>query len=128
MNKTVKWILIILAIIVVIVIIIFAIKYFLDQSSTNNAPVNNNNNTSNSLVDSLSSLLPNFIQNLFGGKKCDPARSCYQKNGDYNGECCQTSDGGQSFKCDCSRPGYTVAGEYKESCKEGRINYQIDCA
>lgn len=35
--------------------------------------------------------------------------------------------GAQKYKCDCSRPGYTMDGNPKESCGEGRVDYQIDC-
>lgn len=128
MNKTVKWLLIALAIIVALVIIILAIKYFMDQSANNNTqppvpPVQ----TGNVITDALSALFSgSFLTNLFGGKKCDPNRPGYQMNGDFNPAKCPTGPA-QQYKCDCSKPGYTTAGAYKESCKEGRVDYMIDC-
>lgn len=57
--------------------------------------------------------LGGFITGLFGG------------SGNWLGNI--FGGGGAKYKCDCNNPGYTRDGDLKESCREGRIDYQIDC-
>lgn len=59
-----------------------------------------------------------WLSNLLGGgNKCDPNKNCYQKNGTYNLQCCQTADGGWNPSnvncvngCDQNKKGYDCDG------------------
>lgn len=64
-----------------------------------------------------------WLSNLFGGKKCDPNNNCYQKNGTYNLQCCQTANGGWNPSdvncvdgCDQNKKGYDCNGFPDTNC------------
>lgn len=113
MNKTVKWILIVVAIIVAIAIIIYAVRSFLPQYPPPGTPPGPPPPPPGNVLDSLISGLGPWIQNLFFGNQCDPARRGFQKNGVYNPDKCGVGEG---LGCDPNRSGWNLAGFMDPTC------------
>lgn len=101
-DKTKKWI-----IIGIVVVMAFVVIYSIFAKSTTTTHVGGSTHQTSGIGGFISGLtggsLGGWISGLFGGGQP------------------------QQYKCDCNKPGYTTDGQYKDTCKEGRIDYQIDC-